>query len=43
MALEQPFNLVKKYPGHSRAVHHAKEGVCSLGYAVNPKGVQRLF
>jgi len=42
-SLIKPFTLIKRYPEHTRAVHHAKEGVCSLGYAVSQKGAQRLL
>lgn len=41
--LNIPFTLKERYPEHTRAVHHAQEGVCSLGYAVSQKGAQKLL
>ncbi|KAF3807720.1 hypothetical protein GCG54_00007453 [Colletotrichum gloeosporioides] len=38
-----PFTLKEKYPEHTRAVHHAQEGVCTLGYAVSQKGARKLL
>ncbi|KAL0933556.1 glycosyltransferase family 25 protein [Colletotrichum truncatum] len=38
-----PFTLIEKYPEHTRAVHHAQEGVCTLGYAVSQKGARKLL
>lgn len=38
-----PFTLVEGYPEHTRAVHHVREGVCSLAYAVTQKGARRLL
>ncbi|KEY66770.1 hypothetical protein S7711_11173 [Stachybotrys chartarum IBT 7711] len=41
--LNNPFTLKEQYPEHTRAVHHAMEGVCTLGYAVSNKGARRLL
>ncbi|KAL0943085.1 uncharacterized protein CTRU02_200972 [Colletotrichum truncatum] len=38
-----PFTLKEKYPEHTRAVHHAQEGVCTLGYAVSQRGARKLL
>ncbi|TEA19046.1 Procollagen galactosyltransferase 1 [Colletotrichum sidae] len=38
-----PFTLKEKYPEHTRAVHHAQEGVCTLGYAVSQAGARKLL
>ncbi|KAF6821446.1 glycosyltransferase family 25 protein [Colletotrichum plurivorum] len=38
-----PFTLKESYPEHTRAVHHAQEGVCTLGYAVSQQGARRLL
>lgn len=41
--LNIPFTLKDNYPDHTRAYHHAQEGVCSLGYAVSRRGAQKLL
>jgi hypothetical protein len=41
--LNTPFTLVEEYDEHTRAVHHAQEGVCSLAYAISQRGAQRLL
>ncbi|KAF4783518.1 hypothetical protein HER10_EVM0010984 [Colletotrichum scovillei] len=41
--LNIPFTLKEKYPDHTRAYHHAQEGVCTLGYAVSQKGARKLL
>jgi hypothetical protein len=38
-----PFTLKESYPEHTRAYHHAQEGVCSLGYALSQRGAQKLL
>ena len=38
-----PYELVDQYPKRTRAVHHASQGVCSLGYAVTQKGARGLL
>lgn len=42
-SFSNPFTLVDAYPEHTRAVHHAQEGVCSLAYAVTQQGARRLL
>ncbi|RYP03719.1 hypothetical protein DL764_004951 [Monosporascus ibericus] len=42
-SFNNPFKLVDDYPEHTRAVHHAQEGVCTLGYAVSQRGAQKLL
>lgn len=42
-SLSNPFSLGEKYPNHTRVVHHAQEGVCSLGYAVSRKGARQML
>lgn len=42
-SLHDPFTLKDKYPEHTRAVHHAQEGVCSLGYAVSRAGARKML
>ncbi|OAQ99608.1 hypothetical protein LLEC1_05265 [Akanthomyces lecanii] len=39
----QPFTLKEEYPEHTRAVHHAQEGVCTAGYALSHRGARRLL
>ncbi|KAJ1323903.1 glycosyl transferase family 25 [Microdochium nivale] len=41
--IPQPFTLVDDYPQHTRAVHHAEEGVCTLAYAVSLQGARKLI
>lgn len=38
-----PFTLKETYPEHTRAYHHAQEGVCTLGYALSQRGARRLL
>jgi hypothetical protein len=38
-----PFTLKEKYPEHTRAYHHAQEGVCALGYALSQRGARKLL
>lgn len=38
-----PFTLKEKYPEHTRAVHHAQEGVCALAYAVSRQGARKIL
>lgn len=38
-----PFLLVDEYPPHTRAVSHAQEGLCTLGYAVSQLGARKLL
>ncbi|KND88357.1 hypothetical protein TOPH_06972 [Tolypocladium ophioglossoides CBS 100239] len=42
-SLNVPFTLAQKYPNHTRAVHHAQDGVCTLGYAVSQRGAQKIL
>lgn len=42
-SFSDPFTLVDAYPEHTRAVHHVREGVCSLAYAVTQKGARKLL
>lgn len=41
--LNEPFTLKENYPEHTRAVHHAKEGVCSMGYAITQRGAREML
>lgn len=41
--LNEPFTLKENYPEHTRAVHHSREGVCSLGYAISQRGARELL
>ncbi|EFQ30990.1 uncharacterized protein GLRG_06134 [Colletotrichum graminicola M1.001] len=41
--LNLPFTLKENYPEHTRAVHHVREGVCTLGYAVSQQGARKLL
>ncbi|KAH7021525.1 putative LPS glycosyltransferase [Microdochium trichocladiopsis] len=41
--IPQPFTLSDDYPQHTRVVHHAEEGVCTLAYAVSLQGAQKLI
>ncbi|KAF2494769.1 hypothetical protein BU16DRAFT_573109 [Lophium mytilinum] len=36
-------DLTNDYPAHTRVVHHATGGVCSLAYAVSQRGARRLL
>ncbi|KAF2805738.1 uncharacterized protein BDZ99DRAFT_511140 [Mytilinidion resinicola] len=36
-------DLTNDYPTHTRVVHHATGGVCSLAYAVSQRGARRLL
>ncbi|KAK1462097.1 hypothetical protein CMEL01_14064 [Colletotrichum melonis] len=38
-----PFTLKETYPEHTRAYHHAQEGVCTLGYAISQRGARKLL
>lgn len=38
-----PADLKEVYPSHTRVVHHAAEGVCTLGYAVTQAAARRLL
>ncbi|KAH7303740.1 hypothetical protein B0I35DRAFT_472208 [Stachybotrys elegans] len=42
-SFNRPFALKDIYPEHTRVVHHAQEGVCTLGYAVSQRGAQKLL
>jgi hypothetical protein len=42
-SLSGPFELVDRYPPHTRAYHHTQDGVCSLAYAVSQRGARRLL
>ncbi|KAG6013765.1 hypothetical protein E4U43_007122 [Claviceps pusilla] len=42
-SLNKPFGLVDEYPAHTRVVHHAQEGVCSLAYAVSRRGARAML
>ncbi|CAH0017999.1 unnamed protein product [Clonostachys rhizophaga] len=42
-SLAPPFTLKDEYPDHTRVVHHAQEGVCTLGYAVTQRGARALL
>lgn len=42
-SINQPFTLKEEYPAHTRAIHHAQEGVCTVGYALSHRGARRLF
>ncbi|EFY97899.1 glycosyl transferase family 25 protein [Metarhizium robertsii] len=42
-SINKPFSLVEEYPAHTRVVHHAQEGVCSLAYAVSQRGAQKML
>ncbi|KAG6130881.1 hypothetical protein E4U38_004222 [Claviceps purpurea] len=42
-SLNKPFHLVEDYPPHTRVVHHAQEGVCSLAYAVSRRGARKML
>lgn len=42
-SLNSPFVLVEDYPEHTRAVSHAQEGLCTLGYAVSQAGARKLL
>ncbi|KAG5931109.1 hypothetical protein E4U53_001945 [Claviceps sorghi] len=42
-SLNQPFGLLDEYPAHTRVVHHAQEGVCSLAYAVSRRGARSML
>ncbi|KAF2814313.1 uncharacterized protein BDZ99DRAFT_379852, partial [Mytilinidion resinicola] len=35
--------LTNNYPAHTRVVHYATGGVCSLAYAVSQRGARRLL
>ncbi|KAK3935647.1 hypothetical protein QBC46DRAFT_396970 [Diplogelasinospora grovesii] len=39
----QPFELVERYPEHTRVIHHSQEGVCTLGYAVTQKAARQIL
>lgn len=39
----QPFEYAEKYPEHSRVVHHLRDGVCSLAYAVSQRGARGML
>ena len=41
--LNIPFTLKDTYPEHTRAYHHAQEGVCTLGYALSQHGARKLL
>ncbi|KYK55025.1 hypothetical protein DCS_06986 [Drechmeria coniospora] len=41
--LTEPFTLKEKYPPHTRAVHHAEEGVCTLAYAISQAGARKIL
>lgn len=38
-----PFSLIQDYPPHTRAYHHAQEGVCTLSYAISQRGARKLL
>ncbi|KAG6031572.1 hypothetical protein E4U41_007524 [Claviceps citrina] len=42
-SINKPFRLLDDYPEHTRVVHHAQEGVCSLAYAVSQRGARRML
>ncbi|KAJ3499003.1 hypothetical protein NLG97_g683 [Lecanicillium saksenae] len=42
-SINKPFTLVDDYPAHTRAVSHAQEGVCTLGYALSHRGARRIM
>ncbi|KAG5918632.1 hypothetical protein E4U42_006789 [Claviceps africana] len=42
-SLNKPFGLLDEYPAHTRVVHHAQEGVCSLAYAVSRRGARAML
>jgi hypothetical protein len=42
-SINKPFSLVDEYPEHTRVVHHAQEGVCSLAYAVSQQGARNML
>ncbi|KAI5863208.1 glycosyltransferase family 25 protein [Durotheca rogersii] len=41
--LTAPDGLRDGYANHTRVVHHARDGVCSLAYAVSRRGARRLL
>lgn len=38
-----PDEVKEQYPNHTRIVHHAAAGSCSLGYAITQAGARRLL
>ncbi|EJP63114.1 LPS glycosyltransferase, putative [Beauveria bassiana ARSEF 2860] len=42
-SINRPFTLLEEYPAHTRAVSHAQEGVCTLGYALSHRGARRIM
>ncbi|KAJ4163380.1 hypothetical protein LMH87_005114 [Akanthomyces muscarius] len=42
-SINKPFTLKEDYPAHTRAVSHAQEGVCTLGYALSHRGARRIM
>ncbi|KAM3438609.1 hypothetical protein MY4824_003148 [Beauveria thailandica] len=42
-SINMPFTLKEKYAQHTRAVHHAQEGVCTVGYALSQRGARRIL
>ncbi|KXJ85394.1 hypothetical protein Micbo1qcDRAFT_154268 [Microdochium bolleyi] len=41
--MTQPIDLINDYPQHTRVVHYAREGKCSLAYAVSQRGARELL
>lgn len=42
-SFSDPYQWKDEYPEHTRVVHHAKAGVCALGYAVTQRGARGLL
>ncbi|KAI0516784.1 hypothetical protein F5B22DRAFT_606489 [Xylaria bambusicola] len=36
-------DLKYQYPNHTRVTHHAQDGICSLGYAINRRSARQLL
>lgn len=42
-SLNSPFSLVEDYPEHTRVIHHAQEGLCTLAYAISQRGARKML
>ncbi|KAM3496746.1 hypothetical protein MY10362_009882 [Beauveria mimosiformis] len=42
-SINVPFTLKEEYAEHTRAVHDAQEGVCTVGYALSQRGARRIL
>jgi len=41
--VSDPDDVKEQYTDHTRVVHHASDGICSLGYAITQRGARKLL